>query len=506
MRIDIESLLNPRDRKFIASLKNASLFADYTNAEAIFKAVLSHFDPNRDITKKTGISILQTIAAIMQRPKCTSIFISSKCLLRLPYGQFDYADLIFDIFRIAYQTEFDFFEKDVVERFSMQIQFNPRKALTLIALYAQQFEYIRFPYGLLDVLINHYSAFLFSDCASNFLSLLSFLCTEYPDYKKNRSQKCWTLLAQYIASAEGTLVKQAFDVLFEISIDNDLINSCFSFLSVPHVIHHLKDPYLRDEVISFVAVCADQFQSAELISALIEEARTDTRAALVLMKLVEQEENAIFIMTDDYWMHEQLPTYLDTMKIVFTAIEHKRALKLAQKSKRIVPLLIKASDTTKIAVFVMILGIIQKINLTKKRVMEMSKYGLLKNIFRATNANDNIVADRTMYMIFQCIAKVSYVPELLELSKLAADDIIKETDLYKEALDLVYEMLKHNECISQLKKIRLIQYFKRIRKDEDLDERAKQIISILRKQIPRFDKDDSEDMYEYEEEDYYSYD
>ena len=92
----------------------------------------------------------------------------------------------------------------------------------------------------------------------------------------------------------------------------------------------------------------------------------------------------------------------------------------------------------------------------------MSKYGLLKNIFRATNANDNIVADRTMYMIFQCIAKVSYVPELLELSKLAADDIIKETDLYKEALDLVYEMLKHNECISQLKKIRLIQYFKRI--------------------------------------------
>ncbi|OHT14714.1 hypothetical protein TRFO_02962 [Tritrichomonas foetus] len=503
---EIEYLANPKDRHFIRTLKNAAEIADSSNAEPIFQALLSNFDKKNKISTKTGHAILYAIASILQRPKCADVFVSSNFILDLPYGNPDYANIIFDIFHIVCKSDIDIFDDPVVEKFTQQISFNPTKSLTLIANYALHFEYIRHPYSLLDVLINKYNVFLFSECASQFISLLSYLCTEIPDYRKNRSQKCWTLLAQFIEVGEATLVKQAFNELFAISKDNELIHSCFSFLKVQQVVRHLKDKYLRDEVLSFIAVCADQFSNSDLISALVEEAKSDTKAALVLMKLVSQEGNAIFLLTDDAWMQEELPTFLDSLKIVFAALNHKKAQKIASKSRRLIPLLIKASETNKLQVIVMILGILQKIELSDKKIQIMSKYGLFKNVIRVTDALHSDVADKVMYSIFECVSKTGYTAELLALANLASGDIIKGSELKNEALLLVRQMVKYTECIKQLEKEKLIRYFKKIRDQKQIDEISQQIIKTLRQKLPDFDKEDENDNDEYsdeEDEEYY---
>lgn len=512
---EINILKNPRDKNFTTVLSSVVKTADEENVVPIFQSLLSIFNPKNTfkLTPRTGNSILSAILALMQRQSNSLKFISEGCLNNLPYGQQEYADIIFDIFSTLIKSDINVFddENQYVEKFELQIAFNPQKALTIIAIHASNFKYIVHPWNLTDLLISQCDVFLSSnECSTYHLNLLSYLCNEFPVYRKHRTTQCWSLLSQLLDSEKTDILNQVYSILTKISHDNSEISKCFHFLPIERVVAHLNDPSLVESVLLFIGVCSTNFISyPDLIKTLIKISSTDPRAAMILMQLSNDESNALIMMSEDSWISRPSPSFLDTMKIVFCCLSHQKVRALASKSKRLLSLLVKASDTTKPSILLMILGICQKVPLSKSRVFEMNKYGLLKNIIRAANgAGDNIVSDKAMYEIFQIVANVAYVNELLEICKLASQDIIYHSDLYDVALLFILDAIKYEQCIQQLKSTNLIHHFFKLkttqRKTSENPKNAKVIQQIIKRldEIGAFDEVEDFEEEEEEEDEY----
>ncbi|KAK8891925.1 hypothetical protein M9Y10_029147 [Tritrichomonas musculus] len=519
---EISILSDIQNPKFDEQLRKFSSSTDGSNAFEVFNALLSNFDSKKKnrITNPIGIAILSAIAAIIQRPRNISIFISKGFLNNLPYGVEDYSDVIFDIFCICLKSDINVFddENKYVTKFEKQISFNPHKALIIIAMHVSNFKYIAHPWCLSDLLISQFPVFLSSaELASSHLSLIEYLCSQFPTYRKHRTTQCWSLLSQLLESdiVDQKIIKQIYSILFTISSNNSEVKKCFHFLPVNRVIEHIEIPFLKEDVLSFIAINTKEFKSCtDLINILLVESRKNEKASLILMKLSEEESNALYLISDDNWFQYELPTYLDTLKIVYCCLDHSKVRMLASKSKRIIPLLIKSSKKTLLSIIVIILGIIQKLHLSKHMVSEMSKYGLLNNIIRTTNSNkDNAVSDKILYRIFSAIAEISYANELLKLFVLASEDIVYQSELYEEALNFVVKAVRYKECVNNMKSTKLFDYFKHIKnnmhnikKDKEIQrniETIQQIISIL-DEAHEFDDmrsdENDDDYYEGEEE------
>lgn len=511
---EIIILSDPKNPRFGQTLVKYSRVTDNSNANEVFNALLSNFD--KKISQATGTAILSAVTSIIQRSGNANIFISKGFLNNLPYGDENYSDIIFDIFYICIKADINVFDdvNKYVGKFEKQISFNPRKALIIIAIHVSNFQYIAHPWLLSDLLISQFQIFLSSsELASFHLNLISYLCNQYPTYRKHRTAQCWSLLSQLLESelVDQTICKQIYQILFSISNNNSEVKNCFQFLPIKKVVEHIKNPSLKSDVISFIAINAEEFKSCnDIIKALLIESRKNEKASLILMKLAEDESNALLLFSDDIWLQDKLPTYLETLKIVYNCMAHTKVRKSINKSKYIFPLLIRASKTTQLSVITMILGVIQKLRLSKSIVSDLSKYGLLNNIIKATNSNkDDPNSDKILYRIFGYIASIDFVQELLKLIDLSSEEIILKSDLYEEALSFIFEAVKHKQFTDNLKSTELVGYFKQIKlnqhnikKDKKVQKNIQiieQIIKIL-DQFHLFDEDEDDEYYEEEEE------
>jgi hypothetical protein len=216
---------------------------------------------------------------------------------------------------------------------------------------------------------------------------------------------------------------------------------------------------------------------------LVRIAKTNEKAALVLLKLCESENNARSLAVNDFWICQPLPSVLDTLKVLFSVLTYPDLRSIVSNSKSVVDLLKMAAEDGKLPVISMLSGVVKRLVLTRKRVLEFSNKGIWEGILKAANECDSEASDRAMFSVFETVAKIGYTGELLTVCDVAIAEVSNLGGLRYVAGNLIIELCKYEKCLERLKASEIVDvYEKGVKKTGD-----KRLVKQMQKIMESFD-------------------
>lgn len=479
MPLDFRILSDPSHPKFIQHLQQAPDFIDESNAAKFFNTTLSHFSKKKGLSIDIGISILVTILNVIQSPSINLFFIDNEFARSLPFGISEYGDFIFDILYFLIQQEIDFFDDDLAKKFSQQISFSPIKGLTILSYYAQQFDKIESPYPMLDILFTQKQNFLNSSTVIQYISLLSYLCVNVETFRKDRSIECFNCIAQTLTQTSVESLKTSYGALICISNLNPKCQSpeIASKLPVQSITTHLqtKDEDLLNTVLSFLLVY--DVNDLRLLSQLVKS--SNEKAALVIMKLCENPDNASFIATNDSWLKNPALPKIDLLKIFYCILKHRNVRKAISASQHFLTTLVNASKNSSLDELILILGILKQMPLSVKKVCALEKKNFFSNIMDSANKLNSEQSDRARYNIFEIIAQFNFTKDMPQLCSYASTEIMDDLPLASEAYRLILQLCKYEECIDEMRKMDLIHFYEERLKNKGTRKQAEEFLSLI---------------------------
>ena len=96
----------------------------------------------------------------------------------------------------------------------------PQKSLTLLALFAEQFETLENPWPLLDILLKKKHYFQKSQFGKDYLSILLYLVRNFSNYRKQRIELLRPLFCSFILSNNIQTAKTAYISIYSLFIQN----------------------------------------------------------------------------------------------------------------------------------------------------------------------------------------------------------------------------------------------------------------------------------------------
>ena len=139
------------------------------------------------LNKITELFSFEHISSVQQQKTLTKLFIQSEILKYLPidenenilFSEFELSNLAFHQFPEAFQENF-------TKKMESFLMLEPQKSLTLLALFAEQFETLENPWPLLDILLKKKHYFQKSQFGKDYLSILLYLVRNFSNYRKQR--------------------------------------------------------------------------------------------------------------------------------------------------------------------------------------------------------------------------------------------------------------------------------------------------------------------------------
>ena len=465
--IDFDALANAGNRRFLAELRALDLL-DNLSDDTVIKlcaTLLSNF--KRPISKSAGNAILTIVAKFLMEGKITAVFIAEQMWKLLPYEKEDFADGVFDIMMILVVQKPDFAVLEFTDLFEKQIPLNPLKAITILARYAQKFNEVTEPFSLLDLLIIKFDIFKQRETVIQCLALCTYLCRQFDEFRAERAEHCWIKICKLTREEEDIeVLKSCYGALFGISS----VANCRTGLSIRAATEHLAIPELTEAVLPFLIVCSDVLEGEDLIETLLEMAERDDRATLLLMRMCEQEKNAKMVASMDSWLDRPLPSYLDTLKLIYTVLGRlptKEKTALVTKDEFVTTIKLGAQNGG-LSNLSMIYGIIQRMVLTKKRVARFAREEVFSAFCLSSHDANSVASDRPMYRMFKLVARVAEVPELATVTVLAAKDLALGGELTGDAVQFLAEASKYASCLERMEEMGVAKLCEPLQRDRKL--------------------------------------
>lgn len=446
------------NKNFMEGLEMAPTLLKVRQASLFYKTILAHFT-NKEIPTETGESILKTLSLCLKNEENLRCFIEGSFANMLPTDQRRFHDAIFEIFYIIVTVGSIMIDESIAAVFQNLIKHNPKKSLTIIALYCQHFVEIENPWPMIDLLIQEGALFNIPNVAPDYISLLAFLNKKYVEYRSGRAQHCWN---QMISMLSAT--------------DNQSLISCYGGLctiaefypggglQIDLVALHLKDSELQNSVLSMLNVATlneNDASSKKLISALMDVAETNVKATLILMKLgcIFTAAQTIFSMTG--WVNKKLPTTTDTLRLFLVLLRHKDLREEIAESPDFVEFLKQIISMDRPGVVPIACTIIRRVPLSKDLALNLSKSGFLKQFYDVPEDGDDGLTQHSKLLLTDTICRVTYVREYVSICDKVAEIIRENGEFTDSALLVAVKLCKYQRCKNRFKELKLDAFFKK---------------------------------------------
>jgi hypothetical protein len=473
---EFEPHKDPSDRNFLSVLRSVPDFLTLEDCEHFFNVILSHFVSRANLTKARGKAILSTITTLLANGIYTSRFIRRRFLSHLPIGLPEYAGGVFDILMLLTTQKPELLDESFVPLFTRQLPLSPRKSLTIIARYGHCFEDLDDPWPLLDLLFTQWEVLATPGTAIDCVSLLVFLCRTFPDFRQPRAKHSWLRICELLDTDDPSVLKTCYAALFAISGIHKI-----EFLPLRQIIRHLQWPELVEFVLPLLLVCWRIPCDEKILRVLVGLSRRDAAATLVLMKLSGTEQNATFLIENNKWFDLPMPTTLDTLKLVFVAINYRRLRGAVARSPRLVPLLVRGVLEVNVAHMAMVTGIVRRVRMTKKLAAELARTEMFAGFFvKPKGKCDWDLADKTLFDFFRQVAQVTYVPELLSACEVASLQVERDGPMAVEAGEFLVVACRYRRCREVMRNLEIERTYAERTRNRRLAQHAAQLSEALR--------------------------
>ncbi|EAX94902.1 hypothetical protein TVAG_382870 [Trichomonas vaginalis G3] len=431
--------------------------------EEFFNIVFGHLQDS--VAEDIGMRTLQTIARVLQLKSFREVFIEKQYIHALPYNQKNLNDGVLDVLYVLVTHAPQAFDQEAADGFARAIVRNPRKSLIILSIYATYFDQLENPWPLLDDLIQGQRRFSVDACAKEYCLLLAYLVTEHLGFRRGRSKQAFDCVAQNLESDSEEVVIAAYSALASIvSVEQNVI---IPFREVrSHLAYRYPDqdvhPF-QDAVLDFLLVAPlnwDDLANPKFLSTLLELAKTEAKASLVLCRLAEDVKVAQALVDSPRWLKRELPTSKDTLRLFLVVFKHLPMRPIIARKEEFISFLRRVNAYADEPDHSLLCTIIRRINLDKELVSQLSKSGFIAEYLG--NADD-FKTDNAAYsaiLFTDTICKDFYTKELIPMCETVCQIIQSGGDNQPAAIKLATDMCRHAKCVRKFQELKLNTYLK----------------------------------------------
>ena len=480
--INFPILENPSHPEFIRQLKFSTYRVSTSQLTNFFKILLNHF--NFRIHSKIGNEILLSICKILSiNEESISIFIQAHYSLMLPFGQKEFRLQLLDLLFILVKKNPETFIESLSIKFSTLVPFEPKKCLIIISIFSQNFENLREPFPMIDILFRQSDYFRSIECADDYISLLIWLLQKSPTFRKQRIQHCWTYVCDMLNLSNIAILNTCYYGLCKISeVDKDSIKELGYPVSA--VAKHILRRPLRNAVMSLLMrypPSSDTRHMIDLLLSLIKVSEEDNKAILLLMGLSMDGMNALLLLQNPEWMIKPLPQTLDTMKLFCILLLHPELREVLIKPDITIDFFKSLLSINSIGISSAISTIMRKLPLTQDFIGKLSDSGFLGLYFSTVLEHEDEEILLSALRLLDTIARIRYVRELSEMVDTLVRLIKESNNLSTAAASVSIDLCKYPKCAKLFKSKRLNEYFKQPISDPKMKKYANRFLQVLNK-------------------------
>ena len=476
---DLKKLSNANDTMFNQYVRVAYKSVTEPQLKDYFKVLLSHF--THKLHTKVGCEILTGICNGLLLNKGTEIFEENKFIFQLPFQQKQFVESVLDVLFVLVNKVPTAFDEKAAAFMGTIIPISPRKCLTIISFFAQQFEKSKDPMPMLDLLFHKSESFRGTDCAFDYISLLIWLLQEYQEFRDERLEHCWSYLCDMLTITNGSILSMIYNGLcavYEISPEKVKEYGYPSEAIACHIQHRST----RAATISLLLRYPpppDARYIDQLILSLVEIAKSDDKATLLLLSLAMQESNAEILVKNSEWMSHPLPKTLDTLRLFGIVILHVNLRKKIMESNYSIPFFMNLLQINSVGVCNAVCNIMKRLPLTEEYVASLSSSGFLSGYFNVVpDINDKSVQLSALRLI-DTLARVRFVPEFMTMIEFVVKLCNSGGELALPAAAVAARLVRYPKCAKELKRLKLDEFFKKPIDDPRVKKYGDKFLQVL---------------------------
>lgn len=478
-QVDFELLKQPSNPDFVKYLKISHLKVKQTDLPKYYNILISHFSTH--LHTKTGNEILLTICKSLNDIDSINIFAQEKLIEQLPFDQPEFRTQLMDLLYILSKNVPDIFTAEIASKIMVLVDSEPHKCLLIIAYFAQQFENVREPFPMVDILFRKADSFKSIECADDYVSLLVWMLKTYPLFKEQRIQHCWTYVCDMLTLSNVAILNTCYYGLCAIAeVDGEAIKDVgypYSAISA-----HIRRRPIQAAALSLLMRYppqADTHHMANILLALLDVAQEEEKAAFLLMGLLMDGTNAYILLQNHQWMTKSLPKTLHTMRLFIIIMLHPELRELIVQTPQTIDFFRSLLSENSLGMCNAICTMLRRLPLTPDFVVQLSESGFLGSYFASVLENENNDAMLSALRLLDTISRVKYVPEMSEMVDTVVRLIKSGNDLSLAAASVAIDMCKYPKCAKLFKAKRLNEFFKQSIENPKMKQYADRFLQVL---------------------------
>jgi hypothetical protein len=380
----------------------------------------------------------------------------------LPCGEDD-DDNVFaasmSVFLVLFDAYPELLETDFKEKMAIVLRRDAMKAIVFLSIYAQAFGQRSKDWDLIDFLFRHQKTFLKNACGTELLSIVYSLSSRLAIFRQERKRQIFELFTLALRSPDEKTISVCYSGLCYL-VGQPREASIESELDFGQVVHHLSIEGVRDDCLAFLVRLRELPCLPELVFALLECATTKREAVLCLLNIAAGPDGAGLIVQRPAWLDSDLPTLLDTLRLLLAVLTHSGArrmlARLPQLSAFLRRLIVNESDPRALTY---VSSIVKKLELNERILRKMSESGLLQELFKRVRKSRNEMELRAALVVLMQVGEVGFSGEYLIMLPTLKRILEAEGALESWAVEAAAIVSKYGLCAQKFKELRVDQIF-----------------------------------------------
>lgn len=477
---DLSKLADSDDPEFLHNLRVAYLNITQNQMKEYFKILGNHF--THKLHTKQGNEILAAITAVMPFERAGEIFEESGIINFLPFGLKQFSEKLLDLlFFVANKCPSVFDDSQVVAKLSQFCESFPRKVLTIIAFYGQQWSTVKNPMTMLDILFHKSESFRNAECAEDYVSLMIWLLRNYEEFKNQRLQHCWSYLCDMLTSTAPLVINVTYNGLCAAFEINPGLIQTFGYPSEAiacHIQHKSTQQATLSLLLRYPPLPNAKYIDQIIIS-LTELAEKDERATLLLLELATDESISDILIQHPSWMCKGIPRILDTLRLFGIVILHNELRQKVIETHETVGFFMSLLQVNSVGVCNAVCTIMKKLSPTPEFITLLSSSGFLAGYFGVSLEMNDPSVRLSALRLLDTLSRVKFVPEFMDMIPLVVDLCKNGGDLALPAAVVAVKLARYPKCAKEMRSKRLDEFFQQPLNDPRIKKYGNKFLSIL---------------------------
>ena len=349
--------------------------------------------------------------------------------------------------------------------FKILIELKSSDMILLFSFLAKKYEKLKKPEPLFDIILSSSKVYINKEYGVNFIRLLYFMIENIPKFKESRLPEIRLTLTMFLSSDKEKTIIEVYSLICQL-YDKDFL--------IPYdaIYKHIQNESLKNVVISLLLRINTYPIQRKLGILLVNAAKTNSRAAFVLLKYSEQQyETAIFLATKyTAWMKTGLGNSLDTYRLIFILLRNSAVRSVIGISPDFINLLQNIANQKNEFAFSSITIILKAVlspqnhspipNYINSVFESIDNSNFFQNYFTFALHSESKRILQSSIILLDFIGKIAFSNSYLLFFPKLINLISEQNDLSYASVQVFVILSQYKECHSEMEKLDIINYFK----------------------------------------------